>query len=268
MKFKFTPNSPGLSPSQAWTSSWCHCKSFVSTGASGKLQVTLLPLHLTPLKPPQSHKELQEGGILAIKDFFALQPQKELMKTFTELTNFSWGLPIDGKLQDPMVANVFQKLLTWNNTLFTKAELVVVEVCHCHGWIQFGISLEKCNICYNHVPCSHTITQSRQSWHYVLIPLDHMSECSHTQLIPLILTSCATFLWCTLTPHVPTLMHSPCPGIMFIPLDTLYCFHSNPMLICFLSLYVSLCISYAHLSCCTPIIPNTFIRPDPIHHCI
>jgi len=35
-----------------------------------------------------------------------------LMKTFTELPNFPQGLPIDGKLQDPVVANVFQKLLT------------------------------------------------------------------------------------------------------------------------------------------------------------
>jgi hypothetical protein len=67
-------------------------------------------------------------------------------RAFTELPNFSWGLLIDGELQDPVVANVFWRWLTWNNNLFTKAELAVVEVCHHHGWIQSGISLEK--VCY------------------------------------------------------------------------------------------------------------------------
>jgi len=68
------------------------------------------------------------------------------MKNFPDLPNFSRGLPIDGGLQDPAVANVFRKLLTQNDKLFTKAELAVVEFCHRHGWIHSGISLEK--VCY------------------------------------------------------------------------------------------------------------------------
>jgi len=39
-----------------------------------------------------------------------------------------------------------------------------------------------------------------------------------------------TFLWHTPTPCVPAFMHSPLSGIIFTPLDTLYYFHSNPML--------------------------------------
>ena len=95
-----------------------------------------------------------------------------------------------------------------------------------------------CNIYYNHVPHSCIITQSHQS--LLMLWSDSIWSCdspkshvwvhrhpTHT-LIP---TSCATFLWCTLTLCFPTLMHSPLSGIMITPLNTLYYVHSNPMLL-------------------------------------
>ena len=95
------------------------------------------------------------GWDISYRGFLCSAPPE---RASTELPNFSWGLLIDGELQDPVVANVFWRLLTWNKQFIYKG-----WTCSCRGlpspwldtiWYQLGEGLlhvllaTTCNICF------------------------------------------------------------------------------------------------------------------------
>jgi hypothetical protein len=84
---------------------------------------------------------LRDGGTLIIDDLNKVQQAGEL---FSDLPNFSRGLPTLNDMQKPGVATVFRKLLTGQYIIASGNN--DEDFCHRRGWMQSGEYQEK--TCY------------------------------------------------------------------------------------------------------------------------